>query len=300
MEILDNQQKFRPLIEQAIKNFGWAPEHNMEWFLVNAETSEKPVYSHWPDGSGLMTLKADREWYTFSEPLAPRELAASRIREFTETVFNEYLTEEVIIETEESVKSEIEKSIPRVFSVEPADCTLIWPVVNLESLPGDLSGGGLKGLRNIRSRFYREYSIEVGEASEANKQDFYNIINTWSKNRTSKDEVWPQTYINLVNNNFLGTQRAAIFVINNKPVGFVAGWEIPNKPGYFYNGVVIHDYSFRDLGLFMYVENILEVKKLGYKYFDLGGVEEGGPLEFKRRFKPEYEYQTQIFSVAKK
>lgn len=298
MEIIEDPKIFRPLAERAIEQFGHAPEHNLEWFLVNAETSEKSVYIHWPDGTGLMTLKADKEWYTFSEPLAPEEDAGQKISEFSEHVLKQDLTEEVVVESREPVKDILETN--NNLKILPTDCTLIWPVVNLNEFKDDLSGSHFKGLRNIRNRFYKDYNLGISDVSAVEMQELYRVVETWAKNRTGDDKVWPQTYLNLTDKKFVGTKSSKAFLVDGRVVGFTAGWEIPNRPGYFYNGVAIHDYSLKDFGLLMYTENILAVKSLGYKYFDLGGVEEGGPLDFKRRFQPEYEYKTFIFSIIKR
>src|SRR6185369_13988173 len=145
MEIIEDSNSFRLLVEKAIAKFGYAPEHNLEWFLVNAETGEKPIYIHWPDGTGLMTLKAEKEWYTFSEPLTPVSSSGAKILEFAEVALRDEAIEDVVVEVSEEIMLQVH-SAQTDLTVLPVDTTLIWPVVNLKSIDEEFSGGSLKGI----------------------------------------------------------------------------------------------------------------------------------------------------------
>lgn len=303
MEIIDDPKIFRPLAKKAIEKYGFTPEHNLEWWLLDLEIGERPIFVCWDDGTGLLTQRAEAEWYTYSEPLALSDSAGNKIAEFTDHVlenFSNEEVEEVIAEVRPETREDVIKNIVQNYEVLPVDMELIWPVVNLKNFDPQLAGKHFKSMRNIQSRFERNHKIETVDAHEVNKKLLNDVVENWARDRKGQDDIWPQHYYNLIEAGFLGMDHASAIIVDGKPAAFYAGWAIPNSDASYYNGVAIQDYSVRDLGLFMYIQNLTWAQKAGYKTMDLGGVEVGGPLDFKNRFLPESSYKTEIFSIIRR
>lgn len=301
MQLIEDPKISMPLVEKAIEKFGFAPEHNADWWLYNAELTEKPVFVYWPeDGTGLMTLRANQEWYTFSEPLAPAELQGQRIAEFAGHVLKNFLEiEEIIVEVLSETRNNILGLIPDSLLAEDIYYQPVWPVMNLDKFDPTLPGSHFKGVRNAKSRFYREHKLEVVDARTVVKEALYRVIDDWAHHRKAPDDPLLVAYHNLVTHDFLGCETARALLIDGKPSGINAGWRIINSDR-FYHAVGIHDYSNREFGFVLYLENLEWIKKAGYKTADMGGSEVGDSLFFKDRFLPESHYTTDMFSIARR
>lgn len=289
----------RKEIEAAIKKYGFAPEHNVDCFLYASESYQKPIFINWPDGTGLLTHKEDKDWYTFSEPIAPTNLRGQRVVEFSASALNQSGIKKVVTESRVDTRKEILKSLPSIYKARSINYTLNWPVMNMEKFDPTLPGGHFKSLRNAKNKFYKEHEVEVKEAKSIKKELLHEAVNIWVKLRKHSDRAYKHSYINAINAGFVGLKSARAMIVDGKPVGFNAGWDIPNSNMY-YAGIGIHDYSVQDLGLMLYLEDLEWIKKAGYKIADMGGVEKGGPLNFKSQFLPESWYKTFVFSIVKK
>lgn len=297
---LDNDiDAARATIEKAIRRYGFAPEHNVDWFKYACESYQKAIFISWPDGTGLMTHKEKKEWYTFSEPLAPSDLKGKRIAEFAKFALGEPLIKKVVTEARTDTRREILKSLPPSLKARSINYTLNWPVMNMEKFDSALPGGHFKSLRNAKNKFYKEHRVEIKGAKLVDKEILGEIVDTWAKMRKGSDRVYKYSYINAVNGEFAGLKSARVMFADGRPVGFNAGWDIPNSNQY-YAGIGTHDYSVKDLGLMLYLEDLEWIKNAGYKSADMGGVEKGGPLNFKNQFLPESWYKTFLFSIVKR
>lgn len=306
MTIIEDPQIFRPLVEMAIDKFGFAPEHNLEWFIAYADHKQKPVVAMWPNGEAVLVYQEEKAWYTFSEPLAPVADRGRRVTELADLIFKTYPhVEKVITEAREDTRQQIINSLSDELRMieDSDDCYILtWPVMNMQKFDPLLPGGHFKSLRNAKSKFYRDHKVEIKNISDISKQDLKNLVDRWVPIATLKTEaefMHPEPYYNIIEMDFSGITTARAMIVDDLIVGLNGGWEIPNSDA-FYAAIGIHDYSAPDLGLMLYLEDLEWLKANGYKTVDMGGVEEGNPLNFKNQFLPESWYKTYVFSIIKK
>lgn len=299
MNLHENVAAVRELIEETIRRYGFAPEHNIDWFHYAVEPYQKPIFFSWPDGTGLMTHKEEKEWYTFSEPIAPAGLRGKRIAEFARFALAESSIKKIVTEARADTRKEILKSLAPSFKTRSINYTLNWPVMNMEKFDPALPGGHFKSIRHAKGKFYKDHKVGIMDAKAIQKEFLRKIADVWIKARKGTDRAYKHSYINAAVAGFAGLESARAMIVDEKPVGFNAGWKMPNSDQY-YAGIGIHDYSIRDLGLMLYLEDLEWIKNAGYKIADMGGVEKGGPLYFKNQFLPESWYKTFIFSIVKK
>lgn len=299
MTFHEDIESIREKIELSIRQYGYAPEHNIDHFLSTSESRQKPIFISWPDGTGLMTHKEKKEWYTFSEPVAPPNLRAKRVIEFTQFILDKPSIKKVVIESRVETRKEILDTLPPTLKALSINYTLNWPIMNMEKFNPQLPGSHFKSLRNAKNKFYRDYKVEIKEATDVPKKELHEVVEIWIKKRTHRDMPHSQIFHNMIDSKFIGCQSARAIMANGKSVGFNAGWPIPNSDQY-YGAVGIFDYTIKDLGALLYLEDLEWIKNAGYKTADMGGVEKGGPLNFKNQFLPESWYKTFIFSIVKK
>ena len=309
MKIIEDPKIFRPLVEEAIKRYGFAPEHNLAWWLAYVDKTQKPVVAYWEEtGEIELAHKSDKDWYTFSEPLVKAENRGQHVAELVEFVLKNYPdVEKVVTEAQEDTRQQIIESLPEHLMVidhtedGENNYILTWPIMNMEKFDPALPGGHFKYLRNARNKFYREHKVEMKEASQVSKKDLCGVVDRWAAGAGNREVelVHEQPFYNLIETGFNGLTTARAMIINDQVVGFNAGWEIPNSKN-FYAGIGIHDYSVPDLGLMLYLEDLEWMKKAGYPMADMGGIEEGNPLKFKNQFQPESWYNTYVFTIVRK
>ena len=311
MELIEDPKIFRPLVEEAIKIYGFAPEHNVDWWFFNVEQNERPVFVSWPDppspngygrasGTGLMTQRAENVWYTFSEPLCPDELSGQKVVEFATHVLKNFPEiEEVVIEVLSKTRDDILRLLPNNLLAEDIYYQPVWPIMNMEKFDPLLSGSHFKGIRNAKSKFFREHKLEIVDAHIVEKKKLYQVIDNWAKHRKAPDDPLATVYHNLVAHEFKGCDTARVLMVDEEPVGLNAGWRIVNS-NRFYHSVGIHNYSITELGFILYLENLEWIKNADYKTADMGGSEVGDSLFFKDRFLPESHYTTDMFSIVRR
>ena len=66
---------------------------------------------------------------------------------------------------------------------------LYWPVFNMRSWDPKLKGNRMKKLRNIRSRFYKNYRIRIKDSRKVPKEKLKNIFQNWIKKRIIKNQT---------------------------------------------------------------------------------------------------------------
>ena len=166
----------------------------------------------------------------------------------------------------------------------------------MEKFDLELPGKHFKSVRNAKNKFYKEHLVEMISAISVNKQDLHNIVDRWHKQRlfSKIPELYPGRYHNLINADFTGTDSARVMLVDKKTVGFNAGWKTTNNEIEWSACVGIHDFSIKDLGVALLLEDLEWIKKSGYKTCDLGGSEPNA-LKFKMQFLPEKTYKTYTF-----
>jgi hypothetical protein len=117
--------------------------------------------------------------------------------------------------------------------------------------------------------------------------------------RNAGDRAYPHAYHAIIDGKFAGTRSARAFVVDGQIAGLNAGWDMPGKPGYYYGAIGLHDYSFKDLGQVLFLEDVLWIKDARYTYVDMAGGEKA-LTGFKNQFLPEFSYKTFVFSIVKK
>jgi hypothetical protein len=299
MEIIEDIVSNREKIDSSIAKFGYAPEHNTDWFEYYTGDKQKAIFIWWPDESALFTHKDENEWYTFSEPIVPEELVAERIIEFAEYALTDNSIGKIVVELRAPARKQLLEKLPNNLRTSAITYTLNWPIMNMEKFDSALPGGHFKSIRNARSSFYRNNKVEVVDAKNVDKELLKKVAKTWSGLRNNNDKPYYNMYYHLIENEFRGATGHRAMIVNGKVVGFNAGWPIPNSE-IFYASVGLHDFSVKDLGPMLYLEDLEWIKNAGYKTADMGGVEKGNPLNFKLQFQPESIYKTFVFSIVRK
>jgi len=179
---------------------------------------------------------------------------------------------------------------------------LFWPVLKMEKYDQTLLGGHFKETRNARNKFYREHKVEILNTDNFSSDDLIKIVDDWLKevSKKQKEDVYDLKYRLIIKNKFKGFSAARVMVVDGRPVGFNAGYDVPNHPGRFAGVIGLHDYSIKDLGVVLYLEDLDWIKNAGYKEVDLQGSEYEWELKVKTQYGAEIERKTDTFFVKKK
>ena len=288
----------RQRIEEAIKKYGYASEHNFWWYQCQANKESKNIFAEYEDGTGLLTIKKKDKYIIFSSPLAPESRRVPVIIEYLNCVFQSQKIKKVTFEIENELYKKLIKALPATLKARKINYSLTCPVYNLENFEPDLPGNRWKTLRKEKNKFYRNHSVLISDAKTyKDKGALHYIINEWRKKRSGHDRTHLSPYHNFINENFKGSTEARILIVDEKTCGINAGWMIPNS-NRFYGSLGIHDYSISGLGDILYLEDLTWLKTKGYKEADMGGGETA-LTNFKNKFRPESFYRTYIFSVVK-
>jgi lysylphosphatidylglycerol synthetase-like protein (DUF2156 family) len=298
MKFFSDIDAARPFIETAIRKYGYAPEHNYWWYKFYPEKGDEDIFVSLEEDCGLLTFRSNTALYVFSEPLAPPEKRIPVLLEYLHTVLDMPGIKRAVFEIEEETRKALLKALPPTLHARSVICILVAPIVNLEEFDPALAGGRYKHLRNAKSKFYREHSLEIVPPSDVPRARLHDIVDCWRKNRAGKDKAWGQRYHNIIDGDFKGTDSARVLVVDGVPAGFNAGWMIPNSTRYS-GAIGIHNYSSPDLGMILYLEDLTWLKEHGYKEVDMGGGEKA-LTKFKSQFCPARFHKIYFFSVAKK
>lgn len=305
-----SETKNKDMVEKAIGTYGYAAEHNFYWYLAcggEYESSkpapvkkEKNVFVRFKEGFGLLTKEDKGNVYTvFSEPLAPRDLRAAILKEYVLHAFEQKSAKKVMFELQSESREELLAVLPpEVRARRPSSAyTLISPVVNIETFDFSLSGKRNKLLRHTKNKFFRDHTVTIKDAKEVDRRDLCAIVDRWKQFRRAEGHAACERYYNIIGFGFKGAERAVAFIIDGRPVGFAAGWPIPNST-FYYLGVVLHDYSLPPVGVLLYVESLEWLRTTAYTHVDLGGGDK--PITaFKNQFWPESWYTSYVFSTVR-
>lgn len=291
----------RPRIEETIKKYGYAPEHNFWWYYFQAEKNSKNIFVAFDNGTGLMTIEEeDKKRVTvFSSPIAPLPRRVPILIEYLGHILRSSEIQKVNLELETSLYKEFLRVSPSDIKARTVNYVLTWPVYDLKSFGISLPGGSWKTLRKARNKFYQNHIVNVVDAKTYEDKDaLHLIVDEWRRKRGGSDRTHCLSYHNFIDGNFKGSTEARVFVADGKAVGINAGWLIPNS-NRFYGALGMHDYSLPDLGDVLYLEDLTWLKTHGYTEADMGGGEDA-LTDFKNKFQPKSLYKTHIFSVVKR
>jgi hypothetical protein len=300
MKIFSDPAEFRPLAEEAIKKFGHTSEHNWDYYLNWGSDYEEYAYASFEDGTGILAFKTKTCAEIFSEPLAHDPDKSARLEEFFDAILADSRMHKIKIELHANTRKQLLQTLPPRFRAGHVNYSLTAPVYDLKLFDPALPGGCYKDLRNARNSFYKNHQVEVIDARGVDKKELHAVIDEWQKNRPPRDRAYPGTFRSFVDSGFAGTTSARAFRIDGRISGINGGWAIPNTDSY-YAAIGIHDYSERDMGDIMYLEDLEFLKKAGYASVDFGGSWKSS-INYKLKFgkPPMYSlYKSYIFSIAK-
>jgi hypothetical protein len=299
MKIYEDIESERDRIQNCIKKYGWTSDHNLDWFLDGAiKEGAHPLFVEFDDGTGILAHRYPDSARIWSDPLCNKADAAQRIREFSDYIFSLRIKEVWCDDVLDTIYPELVKS--KDLKVGDIYYSLFWPVLDIAKYDAMLPGGDFKEMRNAKSKFYREHKLESIDASHFKKEDLFAIVENWKKAIEGREDIYDLKYHRAIENNFQGFSTSRVLVVDGIPVGFNAGYLVPNNPGRFAGVVGLHDYSIKDLGIILWLEDLEWVKNAGYKEMDLQGTEDNQELKFKMQFNPTIERKTDCFSIFPK
>ncbi|MBI2064714.1 MAG: hypothetical protein HYT62_01530 [Candidatus Yanofskybacteria bacterium] len=297
----ENIEAERDRIQKCIQKFGWTSDHNLDWFCDSVINEDgKPVFVEFSDGTGLLTHKYPDKWRIWSDPLCDRASAPYKISEFCDQVLADRIKEVWCDDISDGIYPELQKN--KSLKLDDIYYSLYWPVLEMEEYNPALPGGHFKDIRTAKSKFYREHKVEVIKTSDLDQDKLLKVVDSWLEVmiKKEKEDVYGLKYRMGIKNNFRGFTTARAMVVDGRPVGFNAGYEVPNHSGRFTSVIGLHDYSVKDLGVALYLEDLDWVKNAGYKEFDLQGSEYGKELRVKEQYGAKIERKTDTFSIVKK
>ena len=300
MKVYRHIEKYKPKIINSIKKFGFLPDHNYYYYLYKQTPYKRCVCFDFGQKKCLITFfnKNNNVWDVINGILAPYEERSGIFLKFLDYIFVKEKAKRVSVESDEGFKSTVFKQLKNSKYNVSMNYALYWPVYDLKAWDEKLSGKHWKKFRNIRNRFYNHSLVKAEDPRKIGKNALRNILYSWIKRRTPRDKAEYAYYLNIINNNFRGFEVARALSIDGEPCSFSAGWKISNND-YFYCGVGIFNYKYKDLGDFVNLDDLMHLKKIGYAHVDLGGSDKA-MLHFKKKFRPEKIYKTYIFSVSGK
>ncbi len=305
MELYDDTLAERPRIEQAIRKYGYAAEHNFWWYQYYQYYYKPPQRNMFAetDHGALLTAynEHDDEYFVVFDPLAPEEFRIPLLMEYITWVFSNTSAKKVWFQLERILRPEFLRALHTL----PVSCrsnriyyTMESPIYDLREFNPELPGGHYKTLRKEIHKFYRNHTVVIRDAKGyEDREGLHAVVDGWKKKRPNHERAMMGVYHQMIDGNFEGTDEARVFVVDGKATGFNAGWTIPNSDR-FYGAVGIHDYSIDDLGAMLYLEDLVFLKSRGYREVDMGGGEKS-LTAFKNKFRPQSFYRTAIFSIVK-
>lgn len=301
MQVITDLSSCHDKIREVLNTHGYASEHVLGWMTSVVNAGEEEFFFVWPDNSGIVVHgeKKEGELFVFSEPMLPPDLFSSRVIECLDYLFTTLpWLKKVWFELRYAQRHDLLRALPDRFHANPINYTLTWPVVNMDNFDPALPGGHWKSMRNARNKFYREHQVEIKDARGVPKEELLAVVEKWKKMRRAHDHAYVYMYTRMIDKGFPDTESARAMIVDGVVRGINAGWRIPNSQDY-YGAIGLHDYSIQDLGLILFLEDMVWIKEHGFTYVDMGGTEKGG-TQYKNQFLPERWYKTFIFSVVKK
>src|SRR3989344_3065699 len=299
MRIYEDLEAERDRIQACLQKFGWTSDHNLDWFIDAAITIEaRPLYVEFDDGAGLLTHKYNDQWRIWSDPLSPKPQAADKIEEFSKFALGE-VKEVWCDDVADTIYSVLEnKNSFKLYKYY----SLYWSVLDMARYDPSLPGGHFKEIRNARNKFHREHKVKVVEAKNFNQHELLRIVDDWTGEVTKKqkEDVYDLRYRLVVKNNFRGFPASRVIIADGIAIGFNAGFDVPNHNKRFAGTIGIHDYSLKDLGIILWLEDLEWIKKAGYKEVDMGGMEYEWELKTKLVYGATIERKSDTFSISKK
>lgn len=311
MEIIDGPG-LEAEAEECIKRFGYAPEHNLPYFLTSAEKGFRNILLKSGEGYGFFGTLSESlgEIAMVSEALAPREKQVEVLHEALDTCFGKLGVSKLVVEQDEALRAATRETLAgKGYAALKPRYVLYWPVFDMERWNGDkMAGEEWKKLRNIKNRFYSGHKVEMVNSTAVDREKLRRIVLEWVERRklmslgaSRKDSnmAYYDRYMQMIEMGFPGTSFAKTLLVDGEPCTITAGWEVPNSDRSYYSAIGLSNYRFEGLGEAANLEDLRMLKEAGYRLVDFGG----SPmplLKFKLKFRPHAVYATHTYAIVRK
>ncbi|MDE2019258.1 MAG: DUF2156 domain-containing protein [Patescibacteria group bacterium] len=300
MKFLEDIVAARPTIEAAIQKWGYAAEHNFFWFQCYVDPGWRNIFIESEHGALFTSYNPKKQVYAVVfDPLAAPEQRIPLLLEYTDWIFKHTQAKKIWFQLETPVQQRLWQELPVEYHANKVYFSLVWPIYDMRDFDTALPGGHFKSIRKEMHRFYRDHAVTVRDAhAYPDAAALHAVVDHWRERRPNPEKALDGAYHQVIDNNFKGMDEARIFEVDGKPVGFNAGWNVPNSDR-FYGAIGLHDYSIDGLGTMLYLEDLFYLKGHGYGEVDMAGSEKP-LLWFKNKFcLPKRTYRTSHFSITR-
>ena len=301
MQVIKDAISNKKIIQEIITRYGTASEHNYYCYLYNIEEYEEPYIVLFEDGTGILAKydKKGNYYRVFREVFGPREKTGEMVKKFLDNIYSaDKKPKKLWLELEADTRKNVIKYMKNSdYTVNEVNYTLIWPVFELNKWDGDkMLDGEWKDMRYYWKKFFNEHKVEFKDCKDVNKEEMKSMVRLWKKNRTGTDTAFIDYYIHAIDHDFSGYDVNRIMIVDGKVAAISAGFKF--KQGY-YASIGLFNPEIERCNEIANMDDLINLKKLGFPLVDFGGVEKG-PLEFKKKFKPTRYYKTHIFSIVRR
>lgn len=296
----------KALIERVIVKNGFAPEHNYDYFISYESKKIKPKFVYFGQNRGLFALEwYDQSYQMISEVMAPESERCALILSFLNLIFKNPEVKKILVELPPELRKQLLKEISKTADKEKIIVGSILnhyytPIISLQNWDTELKGSDFSKLRKAKGRFFRNFKVEVLKGDDLLSVDiteFQKLIDEWKKGRKSTDTAYFEDYINFFRNGFKGSACHLAIKLNGTLCGVAAAWVVPNTNNKtVYYSINLHNYSVSELGDFLTVLFLDELKTRGFEYLDFGSSDEK-LLAYKKKFKPIRQYELLSFYI---
>jgi hypothetical protein len=297
MELLKSLEH-EEFLKNIIDKYGYAVEHNYYNYIYNCDSGEEPFFFKFNDFEIILLFYSskDKVYRLYSSIIAQSERRLACLVDFLDYIISRG-AKKVEIETDESFRTEMVENfkLSGKYVAKKPVVRFTWPVFNVVAWDGDkMQGKDWKDMRNYWNKYFREHKVEFKLAQDFDKSILKKLVLKWKKQRTGERTTFYKCYLNAIENGFKGF-KTRIMVVDEEVVAITAGFKIPNK-NYYYSAIGVYSRDIDRTGEICNMDDLLNLKKDGYEFVDFGG---GEPTltTFKKKFHPNYYYDTQVFYI---
>jgi hypothetical protein len=304
-----NDDKVKTIIKNSLAAYGFAPEHNYFELASHEAKDSKPVFVYFGGNKGLFGVDYEDVWQIISEILAPERERADLFILFAKHLFRNKSVKKIMMEFPFTLRKEIIKKVreenmqfgagEKIIVVGNVVEHYYTPIISLEKWDPTLQGSEFSNLRKAKNRFFRNYKIELFKNEEIVNfpvVEIKEMVYAWAKNRKAKDRAIYDSYISFINNGCDGAALSLLLKVDGKIRGLASASMVPNTKNTVYYGINLHDYSIPELGDFLTVLFLDELKKSGFEFLNFGSSDKK-LLKYKEKFKPISTYDSAFFYV---
>lgn len=302
-----NDDKVKKIIKNSLSAYGFAPEHNYFELISHEAKDSKPVFVYFGDNKGLFSVDYDDVWQIISEILAPENERADLFMLFAKHLFKNKGVKKIMMEFPFALRKEIIKKAKKENAGVDEKIIVVGnvvehyytPIISLEKWDPALQGSDFSNLRKAKNRFLRDYKIEIlkdDAIMNVPALEIKEMVLAWAKNRKARDRAIYDSYISFINNGCKGAALSLLLKIDGRVKGLASASLIPNTKRTVYYGINLHDYSLPELGDFLTVLFLDELKASGYEFLNFGSSDKK-LLKYKQKFHPISTYDSAFFYV---